>query len=412
MTVVVELDDKLYRLKHGLHSLIFHDRFDYKTDNHDFSYAIYYDDRLISKVGTFDYKTHINHQADSTEDVFTEKNSDGYKQLFYRIDKNQTMVICEPKVNVYDLIIWFSYVFIIYYVIVLIVSIIFNLPLIKTLLAPTMRNRIQNTMAWALLVSIFVVGVASIHFTFQITQHKYIEATNEKITSISKEMNGQFAMVKDLNYCDDDYIEFLMDKYSEVFNTDVSLYNISGNLTASSLKDLYDENIIGSKMNYEAFRSFSDDNLSKLILHENIGKLKYYSAYIPLINSQGTVLGYVNLPFIGQDNARTKDRASMIVALTNIYVILILLSILLTVFVSKKVTRPLLIVKQKLQDFDIKKQNTPIEYEGADEIGDLIKEYNLMVSELSKSTKLLAQTERESAWQSMARQVAHEIKIR
>jgi nitrogen fixation/metabolism regulation signal transduction histidine kinase len=98
------------------------------------------------------------------------------------------------------------------------------------------------------------------------------------------------------------------------------------------------------------------------------------------------------------------------VALTNIYVILILLSILLTVFVSKKVTRPLLIVKQKLQDFDIKKQNTPIEYEGADEIGDLIKEYNLMVSELSKSTKLLAQTERESAWQSMARQVAHEIK--
>ena len=410
LTVVVELDDKLYRLKHGLHSLIFHDRFDYKTDNHDFSYAIYYDDRLISKVGTFDYKTHINHQADSTEDVFTEKNSDGYKQLFYRIDKNQTMVICEPKVNVYDLIIWFSYVFIIYYVIVLIVSIIFNLPLIKTLLAPTMRNRIQNTMAWALLVSIFVVGVASIHFTFQITQHKYIEATNEKITSISKEMNGQFAMVKDLNYCDDDYIEFLMDKYSEVFNTDVSLYNISGNLTASSLKDLYDENIIGSKMNYEAFRSFSDDNLSKLILHENIGKLKYYSAYIPLINSQGTVLGYVNLPFIGQDNARTKDRASMIVALTNIYVILILLSILLTVFVSKKVTRPLLIVKQKLQDFDIKKQNTPIEYEGADEIGDLIKEYNLMVSELSKSTKLLAQTERESAWQSMARQVAHEIK--
>ena len=99
------------------------------------------------------------------------------------------MVICEPKVNVYDLIIWFSYVFIIYYVIVLIVSIIFNLPLIKTLLAPTMRNRIQNTMAWALLVSIFVVGVASIHFTFQITQHKYIEATNEK-SSISKE-NGQ-----------------------------------------------------------------------------------------------------------------------------------------------------------------------------------------------------------------------------
>lgn len=410
LTVVVELDDKFYRLKQGLHSLLFHDRFDYKSDNDDYSYAIYYDNRLISKVGTFDYRTRIDCQSDSTEDVFTEQYSDGYKQLIYRIDKNQTMIICEPIVNIYDLVIWFSYVFVIYYIIVLIVSIIFNLPLIKALFAPTIQNRIQNTMALALLVSIFVVGVASIYFSFQITQHKYTEAINEKITSVSKEMNRQFAMVKDLNHCDDDYIEFLMSKYSEVFNTDVSLYNISGNLTASSLKDLYDENIIGSKMNYEAFRSFSDDNLSKLILHENIGKLKYYSAYIPLINSQGTVLGYVNLPFIGQDNARTKDRASMIVALTNIYVLLILLSILLTFFVSNKVTRPLLIVKQKLQDFDIKKHNTSIEYEGADEIGDLIKEYNRMVSELSKSTKLLAQTERESAWQSMARQVAHEIK--
>ncbi|HPW66198.1 MAG TPA: ATP-binding protein [Salinivirgaceae bacterium] len=410
LTIVVELDDKLYRLKQSLHSLLFHDRLDYKSDNTDFSYAIYYDDRLISKVGTFDYRTRIDYQADNTEGVFTEQYFDGYKQLIYRIDKNQTMVICEPKVNIYDMAIWFSYTFVIYYIIILLVSIIFKLPLIKALLVPTIQNRIQNSMALALFVSIFVVGVASIHFTFRITQHKYTEAINEKITSVSKEMNGQFAMVKDLNHCDDDYFEFLMSKYSEVFNTDISLYDITGKLAASSLRDLYDENIIGSKMNYEAFRSFSDDNLSKLIIYEKIGKLKYYSAYIPLINSQGTVLGFVNLPFIGQDNAKTKDRASMIVALINIYVLLILLSILLTVFISNKVTRPLLIVKQKLQDFDIKKQNTPIEYEGADEIADLITEYNRMVSELSKSTKLLAQTERESAWQSMARQVAHEIK--
>lgn len=410
LTVVVELDDKQYRLKHGLHSLLFHDRFDYKSDNHDLSYAMYFDKRLISKAGTFDYRTRIDYPPEEAKDIFTEQYFDDYRQLIYRIDQNQTMIICEPKVNIYDLLIWFSYTFVIYYIIVLFVSTIFNLPLIKSLLAPTIKNRIQNTMALALLVSIFAVGVVSIHYTFWITQHKYTEATNEKITSVSKEMNGQFTMVKDLSYCDDGYIDFLISKYSEVFNTDISLYDVSGNLVASSLRDLFDENIIGSMMNYEAYRSFSAENLSKLVLQEDIGRLKYYSAYIPLINSQGTVLGFVNLPFIGQDNVIAKDRASIIVTLTNIYVILIILSILLTVFVSNKVTRPLLIVKQKLQDFDLKKQNTPIEYDGADEIGNLIKEYNRMVSELSKSTKLLAQTEREGAWQSMARQVAHEIK--
>jgi len=40
----------------------------------------------------------------------------------------------------------------------------------------------------------------------------------------------------------------------------------------------------------------------------------------------------------------------------------------------------------------------------------LIKEYNKMVSKVEESTILLAQSERESAWREMARQVAHEIK--
>ncbi|HZK69869.1 MAG TPA: ATP-binding protein, partial [Paludibacter sp.] len=44
-----------------------------------------------------------------------------------------------------------------------------------------------------------------------------------------------------------------------------------------------------------------------------------------------------------------------------------------------------------------------------DEIGQLVVQYNRTVDELEQSAKLLAQSERETAWKSMARQVAHEI---
>jgi len=44
-----------------------------------------------------------------------------------------------------------------------------------------------------------------------------------------------------------------------------------------------------------------------------------------------------------------------------------------------------------------------------DEIGQLVIQYNRTVDELEQSARLLAQSERESAWKSMARQVAHEI---
>jgi Signal transduction histidine kinase involved in nitrogen fixation and metabolism regulation len=45
-----------------------------------------------------------------------------------------------------------------------------------------------------------------------------------------------------------------------------------------------------------------------------------------------------------------------------------------------------------------------------DEIGELVNRYNTMVDELEQSANLLAESERESAWREMAKQVAHEIK--
>ena len=51
-----------------------------------------------------------------------------------------------------------------------------------------------------------------------------------------------------------------------------------------------------------------------------------------------------------------------------------------------------------------------IVYDQEDEITSLVRAYNLMVHDLSDSTRQLAQAERDKAWSAMARQVAHEIK--
>ena len=51
-----------------------------------------------------------------------------------------------------------------------------------------------------------------------------------------------------------------------------------------------------------------------------------------------------------------------------------------------------------------------MQWQSKDEIGNLVVEYNNMLIKLEKSSELLAQSERESAWREMAKQVAHEIK--
>ena len=59
----------------------------------------------------------------------------------------------------------------------------------------------------------------------------------------------------------------------------------------------------------------------------------------------------------------------------------------------------------------LEKKNEKIHLKNATrEIDSLVKSYNKMVDDLEESAEKLAKTERQQAWQEMARQVAHEIK--
>ncbi len=63
-----------------------------------------------------------------------------------------------------------------------------------------------------------------------------------------------------------------------------------------------------------------------------------------------------------------------------------------------------------MKKISLGKPNEKISWKTDDEIGDMIKEYNKMIDELTDSAQILAKSERELAWREMAKQVAHEIK--
>ena len=69
-----------------------------------------------------------------------------------------------------------------------------------------------------------------------------------------------------------------------------------------------------------------------------------------------------------------------------------------------------LIIYQQIANIKFGAHNEALQWQSKDEIGDLVNEYNLMLLKLEKNSQLLAQSERESAWREMAKQVAHEIK--
>ena len=96
--------------------------------------------------------------------------------------------------------------------------------------------------------------------------------------------------------------------------------------------------------------------------------------------------------------------------LINVYLFLFLLSGVLAFVFAEGITQPLLRLRDNLNKIRLGKDNEPLEWENDDEIGELIADYNRIISEINEGVKFMAMTEREDAWREMAKQIAHEIK--
>jgi nitrogen fixation/metabolism regulation signal transduction histidine kinase len=82
---------------------------------------------------------------------------------------------------------------------------------------------------------------------------------------------------------------------------------------------------------------------------------------------------------------------------------------LFSIITTQWITKSFNIIIKQFGRINLQK-NERIKWPYDDEIGRLVKEYNLMVNKVEENAARLAQSEREGAWREMARQVAHEIK--
>jgi nitrogen fixation/metabolism regulation signal transduction histidine kinase len=88
----------------------------------------------------------------------------------------------------------------------------------------------------------------------------------------------------------------------------------------------------------------------------------------------------------------------------------LLMTVIITISFSEKVTQPIVDLTEATRrvaegDFSIQILSRP-----EDELGLLIRSFNAMVRDLEKSQAALVRSEKISIWQSMAQQLAHEIK--
>ncbi|RYM35418.1 HAMP domain-containing protein [Brumimicrobium glaciale] len=380
-------------------------------DLEDYSIARYSNDKLVMRFGSYNFPTSMTY----FQKQFSKKAGfitiEGMSHLIYQQDDGQAVVISKPEKRFIEQLSTFSYLVLFFGIFALITLLIFNWKTIFPLKTLQLSLKVQVVLIGMVVGSFIIFAYVAI----QNVTRQYGVYTNdnlkEKIYSVEIEIDQKIGDKEKLvPSIHGDYLNYILKKFANVFVTDINFYALDGELFATSQPKLYDKGVSTMQMNNRAFYAMNFNQRSEFIHLEEIGELSFLSAYLPYTNHEGKLLGYINLQHFSKQNAFENQMNDFIVAVINIAVLLLVITVVVAIFVSGWITAPLRLIQQSFRKMELGKENKPIDYKGDDEIGALVKDYNNKLIELELKAMQLAKSERETAWREMAKQVAHEIK--
>jgi nitrogen fixation/metabolism regulation signal transduction histidine kinase len=271
--------------------------------------------------------------------------------------------------------------------------------------------KVQLAFLLILAVSLFLYGLGSSIFIGQQFDNYSQQALREKLSSVQAELKSQTFLLDTLDQGEiAKTLETKLAKLSRVFKTDLFIFDSDGFLIASSRPKLFAYGLIGEHMNPRAMDALIGENQSYFSHQDQIGKLSYRSAYLPITNHTLQQIGFINIQLFGQQEAYEQQIERFFKAAINVFVLLLALSVLIALVVSNWLIGPLQVVARSVRNLELGKTYQKIAYQNDDEIGALVKAYNEKLAELELAAVQIARSERESAWRDLAQQIAHEIK--
>lgn len=365
-------------------------RYDFAQYNHGNMVQQYGEPAFPTTIDVLKAGTHIVQKTTATIDYLT---SDGTNQVMVRSKRPSF----SEKLSVFSL-------FTLFFLVIIVVPQWLNTTNFSAI-AARLRTVIILTLVGAL--AAFAIG----SWQFIVSQQNkknsalLIEKANSVLTELSHKIDNYDSLTPEMN----EFLTNYLVKFSNVFFTDITLFNPEGRLLASSRNELFTKQLKNTFMNPTAYQDLTNNHKSIHIQSENIGSLNYLSVYLPFRNQNNELLAYLNLPYFAKQNVLDSELSGFLTAMLNLFLLLLSATLLISLALANSLTKPLRWLQNSLIHIDLSK-NKPIAYQANNEIAELIQVYNVKVKELEEKALILAETERNSAWKEMAKQVAHEIK--
>lgn len=242
---------------------------------------------------------------------------------------------------------------------------------------------------------------------------------NAKKQSMTDMQNKSEALMSSLDYAlshtqvqTKEIPEVLDNKIYEIADInkhDIVIYDLQGNYLLSNK----DPNLVAQKKIPESVIKAIKKNGKRYDYKSYDNKLNatVISSYMVLKNNMLDDIAYVYFPYYHNESAYMDVFKHYFAYIIGVNLLIVLFGIWLSWIISNNLTDAItrftsMISKINLFDKDLR----PIRYYKNDELNALVKAYNKMISEIADQRERLSYIEKQSAWQEMAKQVAHEVK--
>ena len=267
------------------------------------SYAKYYEDELVNRSGDYTYNYYLqSYNLNPSGPEFQLLKWDGYDHLIYRLDEKNHILVSNKSLYFVDYLISFPYIFVFYFLFVLSIALVGNPSFRKLIIPQDLRFRIQLSIISVVLISLLFVAAGTIYYNIREYRDRHQFDLQEKMKSISEEIKNRLIYVNSINPELQQWLFSELNKLSNIFRTDINIYDVNGELLASSRPEIFARGVTSERINAEAFYELSERYQLNYFQPEKIGKLSYLSAYEPIINNRGDYLGYLNLPYFTRED--------------------------------------------------------------------------------------------------------------
>ena len=409
----IELDLSLKRVipDNVYPELLVDNRFNQIYRNRDFSYAVFTNGKLVSSFGPFNYERDF--QIDRTESAALFDKGIADNNYFHIGIEDQDGPVAIVSAATYAgsyLITNFSFWFVLLLGLLFIGQGTFGMYAYSKGEKVNYTTRIQLFIFLAFLLPVLAVSITTLTLIGRSNEEAITNNFLERSITISQRIASLISndSTKTIN---ESNLENWIEENAASSKTDISVYSPDGKLMATSQPALFEDQLISPLMDRGAWIKIVLQREVQTVTNEQIGKLQYSCAYSSVLSPEtGKLAAIVGLPFFESATFLQRSQSRILSNILIVFVLVFILFSLLSFWASSNLTFPIRFITRTLGQTTLTGQNKPLQWNSSDEIGMLVKEYNRMVENLDESKRALAQSEKETAWREMAKQVAHEIK--